>query len=419
MQKSDRLHALELSLTIGCKLDCVYCPQQKLLNKYYEENKRRKNKLDFEDFKTALDKVQAGATISFSGMSEPFHNENCADMICYAYEKGYKISLLTTLVGMTVKDFYKIKDIKFESFVLHIPDKERHSKFAVDTEYLKLLKMVHDTIDIDYYSCHGEVDASVAGIIDKNKYAGIELQNRAGNLEIDQYNESCAEGRIICYHGSEAQIGGWTPVMFPDGTLVLCCMDYGMKHILGNLLMQSWNEICEGEEYLRFFKGLKDSKLDILCRRCAHAKSVESLPSMQLKNVEDILAESGGILPLHVSRVLKGFKKAETICVFGLGKLFRDHFFQECWDEGLGVSLFSDNNLELQETYIEGIKCVPPMKLKMYPGVLVVVFIKNGNSVIEQMREMGIKNCILIEELFEICNYLCKEEFKRMTLYEK
>ena len=46
-----RLHALELSLTIGCQLDCLYCPQKLLLSKYYGADKNRKRKLGFEDFK--------------------------------------------------------------------------------------------------------------------------------------------------------------------------------------------------------------------------------------------------------------------------------------------------------------------------------------------------------------------------------
>ncbi len=423
--KIDKLHALELSLTIGCRLDCLYCPQKLLLNKYYEKEKARKSKLEFEDFKIALDKVQAGATISFSGMSEPFHNERCADMICYAYEKGYKLSLLTTLVGMTEEDFHKIKDVKFESFVLHIPDKEGHSKFTVNDEYIKLLKMVQETIDIDYYSCHGSVDTSIEGIIDRNKYAGIELQNRAGNLVGSQYIESShTEGRIICYHGSEAQIGGWTPVMFPDGTLVLCCMDYGMKHVLGNLLTQTWAEICEGEAYLKFIEGLDDDKVDLLCRKCAHASLVKELPSMQLRNAVLEMKRGNfgerGKLPLYVMQMLEKFEKAETVCVFGLGKLFRNHFFQEFWDEGLGgVSVFSDNNQKLQGTVIHGIKCVEPVELKAYSNIIVVVFVKEGEGIIAQMKEMGIADCILIEELFEVCNFLCREKFKKMTIYDK
>lgn len=283
--KNDKLHALELSLTIGCRLDCLYCPQKLLLSKYYSNDKGRKSELSFDDFKIVLDKVQEGATISFCGMSEPFHNKSCADMICYAYEKGYKISLLTTLVGMTKADFDKIKDISFDSFVLHIPDAEGHSHFEITDEYLQLLSLVNGQINIDYYSCHGTVSPVVKDMLSKEKYAGISLGDRAGNLDLkkDVKKENTKQGIIACYHGSEAQIGGWAPVMFPDGSLVLCCQDYGMKHVLGNLITQLWSEICEGEEYQKFVNGLKDDSLDILCRNCSDAKNIEDLPSMQFK----------------------------------------------------------------------------------------------------------------------------------------
>ncbi len=411
-----RLHALELSLTIGCQLDCLYCPQKLLLSKYYGADKNRKSKLGFEDFKIVLDKVQPGASISFCGMSEPFHNERCADMICYAYEKGYKISLLTTLIGMTMEDFDKIKNIIFDSFVLHIPDEEKHSKFKIDEEYLTLFKLVNKTIDIDYYSCHGNVSSMVQDFIDKDKYAGIALGDRAGNLEVPDPIPVYRGGPIACYHGSEAQVGGWTPVMFPDGSLVLCCQDYGMKHVLGNLITQSWAEICEGEEYKKFREGLVNDSIDLLCRKCNDAIKVEDLPSMQFrKMITDLQAGNATVeLPEDAEALLRRFASAETVCVFGIGKLWRDHFYQEYWHEGLGVTVFSDNNPELQGTCIHGVECVKPSELDKYQNLLVVVFVKNSSSIIAELNDMGISNCVSINEIDEKCRIL-KHAKKSMT----
>lgn len=416
---NDKVHGLELSLTIGCRLDCDYCPQRLLLAKYYGEDKARVRKLSFENFKTVLDKVHPGATLSFCGMSEPFHNEECADMIVYAYERGYKICLNTTLVGMTVSDFEKIKNVQFENFILHIPDRDNHSKFVITDEYLKLLKLVNDNIKIDYYSCHGEVHKALEDIIDKEKYAGITLGNRAGNLEVEDFKEISHKGRIICYHGSEQEVGGWIPVMFPDGSLVLCCQDYGMKHILGNLITQTWSEICNGDEYKKFKKGLEDESVDILCRKCGDAKQVEMLPSMQLKKiVSDV--KNGVVANNEISTavldIVDKFAKADNICVFGLGKFWRDHFYQEYWNEGLNVTIFSDNNTELQNTEVRGIKCVKPEDLKKYENLFVVLFVKNGDAIISQLNNLGINNCILIDEVFEKANLLCNENFKIMTI---
>ena len=417
--KSDKLHALELSLTIGCRLDCLYCPQKLLLSKYYFNDKNRKNQLSFEDFKIALDKVQAGASVSFCGMSEPFHNKHCADMICYAYEKGYKISLLTTLVGMMKEDFYKIRDVQFESFVLHIPDAEGHSHFEITEEYLEVLSLVNEKIDIDYYSCHGTVSPMVERLLDKEKYAGISLGDRAGNLDLKRSDKEgrtggIKYGTITCYHGSEAQVGGWAPVMFPDGSLVLCCQDYGMKHVLGNLINQSWREICEGEEYQKFINGLKDETIDILCRHCSDARVIEDLPSMQLKNAVMHMGENKiEELPQKARQIINWFEKTENVCVFGLGKLFHDHFFQEYWHEGLNVSFFSDNNPDLHGKKINGIECIAPTLLTKFSNLLVVVFVKNGESIIGQLEGMGIEKCIQIDEVFDICNLICRENGRR------
>lgn len=61
-------------------------------------------------------------------------------------------------------------------------------------------------------------------------------------------------------------------ILLPDGTVLLCCMDFGIKHVLGNLLTQSYEEICNGKELTMIKEGMNgNEKIDILCRRCTHA----------------------------------------------------------------------------------------------------------------------------------------------------
>lgn len=418
MVVTDKLNALEISLTIGCRLDCKYCPQSLLLSKYFENDKKRNAKLKLEDLKKALKQVRSGGGISFCGMSEPFHNEECADMIVYAYEQGYKISLLTTLVGMRVEDFEKIKNISFDSFVLHIPDKDRNSKFEITDLYLELLERVNKEIKIDYYSCHGTPHDRVIPFLDRDKYAGIELGNRAGNLFVEGFQVPKAKrGSIICYHGSEKQIGGWMPVMLPDGTLVLCCQDYGMKHQLGNLLTTSWKDIQQGNEFRLVKKGLENDKLDILCRRCGDSRRVETLPAIQIGTIVNEAKADKTILEMYgKDSVIQRLAEAKTVGVFGLGKLFRDHFFQEHWNEGLGVSVFFDNNKELQGNIIQGIKCISPEKTTDFEKLLVVIYIKNADEIKKQLQHMGINNCITIDEIMDEYSNEIEKMAKKLSL---
>ena len=83
---------LEITTHIGCPVDCLDCPQAVLQSKYHGTST-----LSLENFKKVLDKVPAGTRIDFSGMCEPFANRDCADMILYAYEKGFPLALYTTL----------------------------------------------------------------------------------------------------------------------------------------------------------------------------------------------------------------------------------------------------------------------------------------------------------------------------------
>lgn len=56
---------------------------------------------------------------------------------------------------------------------------------------------------------------------------------------------------------------------------MLCCMDYGMKHVLGNLLQQSYEEIINGSEMQRLKCAINgDESIDLLCRGCSSATEI-------------------------------------------------------------------------------------------------------------------------------------------------
>lgn len=46
----EKLNSLEVSLTIGCRLDCKYCPQRLLLSRYFENDPTRNAQLKFDSF---------------------------------------------------------------------------------------------------------------------------------------------------------------------------------------------------------------------------------------------------------------------------------------------------------------------------------------------------------------------------------
>ena len=90
-------HVLEITTTVGCRVACSYCPQKEFVSAY----KKRSDiyRFDLDSFKSVLDKVPKEVDIYFCGMSEPFLNPQCAEMVRLAWHKGHRVAIDTSLVG--------------------------------------------------------------------------------------------------------------------------------------------------------------------------------------------------------------------------------------------------------------------------------------------------------------------------------
>ena len=125
---------LEITTHIGCPMNCLDCPQEILRSRY-----QGKRDLDLEDFKKIIDKVPTLVRIDFSGMCEPFANKRCAEMILYAYQRGHRLALYTTLQGAKMSDYEALKDVRYEVVTIHLPDRDGRGHFNITDEYLEVL----------------------------------------------------------------------------------------------------------------------------------------------------------------------------------------------------------------------------------------------------------------------------------------
>lgn len=381
-----KFNTIEVTLQIGCSLQCKYCPQKLLASNYYRKNRIRT--MSFAAFVKYIDSVRLGGGIVFSGMSEPFLNADCARMIKYAYEKGYKISLFTTLMGMKEEDFEMIKDVAFDYVTLHIPDAEGNARFVLDDAYFKVLEKFTKSVKIHNYSCHGQVHPLVANYVDEH-LLGTSMMNRAGNLEYEELKTFAPKGKIVCQVGTIESPGCWAPEVLPDGTVLLCCMDYGMRHVLGNLNENSVSEILNGREAYCVMKGMEDESIDILCRSCCSAVEERNLGAdkLRIKLKSDVQ-----------SLVLNRIRNAENICIYGLGKYFRDTYFPLKYNEAIQANLFSDGNIGETDYVTEG-EIVVPERLPDYEGLLVITWVKNPLAINSRLEELGIHNYINVADI--------------------
>lgn len=236
------MRSLEITTRIGCTLGCSYCPQSVLESKYQSNHI-----LSLDNFWYCMTKLPQDCLIYFSGFCEPFLNSNTKAMICNADIWEHKIGVNTTLLGLwTIKD---IDHIKFQNFAVHLLDVEMDTQ--VWNGYFDILDEVINKVHNVELRKHAELKPEVAEFVKDMKVRQVPLNNRAGNLQ----KEVCKKGN--CNSMSRN-------VLLPNGDITLCCMDYGLECVLGNLIDEDYDTII----------GRIPDNLSI-CDRCVYNRKGE------------------------------------------------------------------------------------------------------------------------------------------------
>jgi radical SAM protein with 4Fe4S-binding SPASM domain len=255
--------SLEITTNIGCKVACTYCPQKT----FYKNFKSTKKSLSLIDFKTIIDKLPNNTEICFAGFSEPFLNDECSEMIEYAYKKKFKLILFSTLEGFNIKDLHIFRDRYFYYINLHLPSKENNMNIEIDDNYIENLREILKYFkDKDKISIFGSTINEKLDFIPESLVTVNRANSRASNLnsmpQVNKRNFS----HIYCSHNRLIK-----NVLLPDGTVTLCCMDWSTKHKLGNILYHSYDEVFNNDTIKKIRKDMSNNKSDLLCWNCEYA----------------------------------------------------------------------------------------------------------------------------------------------------
>jgi len=196
-----------------------------------------------------------------------------------------------------------------------------YEKVVVDENYLNLVKELFKTkINIKSVFLGNSLHPKLKLLVkEKGVYRRGFVHTRASNIKIsNRSNPKRLFGVIACRNNISHN------VLLPNGDVVLCCMDYGMKHVLGNLFSSDYDSLFRSKEFLKVKKGLRYDSLDILCRYCEEfAYNKESAISLFTKQKELFLKE------LKRERLTKTEKEyfsrvvKEKVWVFTNPKLYR------------------------------------------------------------------------------------------------
>ena len=268
---------IEITTQIGCFINCHFCPQERLLNAYRELSRTRQ--MTLEVFCEIVDKLPEEVDIHFSGFCEPWLNPHCTDMVCYAAQKNHRVAIYTTLQGMTLQDFNAIKHIPFKIFSIHLPDEAQNTRIDLTPEYLELLEHILEHFKQDptgiNFSLHGEIHPEITEALPtalqqvyRLGQQTVQLIDRAGNLTSAALNHQHVLEPLQC------KISGTTfnkNILLPDGTVVLCCMDYALSEILGNLRTMDYQDLFSTAAFRAYKQAVIEGQ-ETLCSYCSNAR---------------------------------------------------------------------------------------------------------------------------------------------------
>lgn len=246
---------IEFSCAIGCAVDCQWCPQRKIEAAYTGPRL-----LTPDTFRHCLAHLPPGVPLVFAGFAEPFLNKHTIDMIEMAAPE-HEIQVYTTTVGMSDRDVSGLAKFQPKSITLHLADAEGYAKIRVDTAYVDRVTELAGLPNVNVMTM-GTLHPALVPVFGNLK--PLPMHSRAGNVE--GFVQISKSGPLKCGAAPELD----HPVVLPDGRLALCCMDWNLDHVIGNLREQTWAEIHAGAALADVRRRMNDGPC--LCRGCEYAE---------------------------------------------------------------------------------------------------------------------------------------------------
>jgi radical SAM protein with 4Fe4S-binding SPASM domain len=252
-----------------------------ILKKAYNSDEKN---MSIDSFSKYLSKIPKDVDIHFSGYAEPWLNPNATKMLKLSLLDKHKVSIYTTLYGMSIDDAIEVIELsqkyvdQIKRIELHLPDKNNNMRgFKLTDTYLKVLdlfinfkdKNIIKDFNIMTMDSSNQFHIGIANKLKANMATNFDPVSRGGNLDnVKDINVSSPSHDVAIYCGFSPDYS--KNVLMPNGDVSLCCQDYGLKHVIGNL---------NNDEYFDLFKSKELNEIRIenmqnrysdktLCRNC-------------------------------------------------------------------------------------------------------------------------------------------------------
>lgn len=267
-----KMRKLEVTTVTGCHFNCTFCPQL-AFTKNYKEKISDNTYMSFQLFKTCIDKIPVEIGINFGGMSEPFQNKECTKMVIYAKERGHTIEIFTTMSGLDFDNLNKILNYLTlannggdDKFYVHLPSDNRWEHITVSQDLIDNIKfIINNDYDVKFHYHGYNIHKRLRNIAFNHRLNHWPLHNRSVNETSMIKKSDTKKGRISCVMNMEVNS------LIPNGDVLLCCQDFGIDYILGNLLKDDLDCLYKSKTFQNVLISLQDDSIDSICRHCHFA----------------------------------------------------------------------------------------------------------------------------------------------------
>lgn len=297
---------IDFTLQAGCPVRCDFCPQTLFLKEYKSPEK----KITMDNFKLALSNLKNSSvkTIQFAGFSEPLYHKNFYDFVVLSVEAGFEVLVISTLKGLDTERLKNIKNLPVIWEVSIQPINMQNRKGLNDEEAWNNIKSFMK-LNFKFQPIFRCLDLNLSveernRLIMQGKELGIknivfgEFNTRAGIIAENQINKFGK--KIICGYNIP-------PEILPNGDVLLCCMDFGVKHKIGNIFKESFEKILSSDSLKKIINtmSLKEEG-KILCHTCEAAIPMRKIvPSICYAKTREMIYHNlitDNFLPLGSSR---------------------------------------------------------------------------------------------------------------------
>jgi len=296
--------SLEISVQVGCALYCDYCPQDIYRWRFKEIFPNQDKKLSEQTFYSAMSNVPTSTLIKWTGFAEPLASPDFHKFVLYLNKTGYEQDIGTTLSGSTSSMQWFSENLElFNNITIHLPDDNKLMKCNVNANYLETLKSVlaeqkrlglkNDRFVIFLIGDNFQQDVEnvinlsrKTGSIDSVQVHKAEVLNtRNANINVRKLNiKKISERKSLKIRIDQKKVKKYycsyrrlnQGVMLPNGKVALCCQDYNLDFIIGDLKTDNldilYQRIESDSKLLNDFKSGHFSP----CNKCEHYTSTET-----------------------------------------------------------------------------------------------------------------------------------------------